>query len=91
MQSELKEKNWIKEQNYKNLHVLKNDLIEQLKIAKNSEAVLRKSLEKLQKDFNEKENFLKSFDEKFKLAEESLRLFYEAIRNKEHQINQEKV
>jgi len=91
LKSQLSEKEWINQQNYTNLQRLKEELAEQLKIAKTSELSLRKSLERMQNDFIEKEKILKGFDERYKLAEESLMLFYTAVKNKEDQINSERV
>lgn len=70
---------------------MKDELNEQLKIARASEANLRRSLENLQKNFQEKENILKAYDEKFKLAEESLQLFYMTVKYKEDEINMERL
>lgn len=91
LKSQISEKEWINQQNYVNLQRLKEELAEQLRIAKSSEVNLRKSLEKLQSDFVEKEKILKGYDERYKLAEESLMLFYTAVKNKEDQINAERV
>jgi DNA repair exonuclease SbcCD ATPase subunit len=91
LKQQLTERDWINQQNYLNLQNIKEELMEQLKIAKSSEVTLRKSLEKLQNDFLEKEKILKGYDERYKLAEESLMLFYVAVKNKEDQINSEKV
>lgn len=91
LKQQLTERDWINQQNYKNLQIMKEELMEQLNIAKASEVKLRRSLDKLQNDFIEKEIILKGYDQRYKLAEESLMLFYQAVKNKEDQINSEKV
>jgi superfamily II helicase len=91
LRNQIEEKEFLSEQNCKNMKVMKDELAEQLKIAKTSELALKRSLEKLQKDFQDKENVLKSFDDKFKLAEESLKLFYMTVKHKEDQINLERL
>ena len=87
----LDEKEWITEQNIKNLHMMKEELAEQLKITKASEFSFKRSLEKLQADFLEKEKVLKAYDDRYKLAEDSLTLFYTTVKYKEDQINSEKL
>ena len=87
----LEEIDWVNEQNYKNLQLMKDELQEQVKIAKASEICMRKSFTKLQTDFLEKEKVLKNYDEKFRLAEDSLKLFYITLKYKEDQINLEKL
>lgn len=91
LKQQLTERDWINQQNYINLQKIKEELMEQLKIAKSSEVTLRRSLDKLQSDFIAKEQILKGYDQRYKLAEESLMLFYQAVKNKEDQINSEKV
>ncbi|OMJ94728.1 hypothetical protein SteCoe_2070 [Stentor coeruleus] len=91
LKKQLDEKDFRNEQICKNLKLMKDELNEQLKIAKASEVNLRKSLENLQKDFQEKENTLKAYDEKFRLAEESLQLFYMTVKYKEDEINMERL
>jgi hypothetical protein len=71
--------------------MIKEELAEQLRITKQSEFALKKSLEKLSADFFEKEKILKGYDEKFQLAQESLKLFYATVKYKEEEINLERL
>ena len=91
LKKQIEEKDWIFEQNHKNLLLKKEELTEQLKITKSSELCLKKSWDRLNFENNEKEKLLNTFDEKFKLAEESLKLFYTTIKYKENEINSEKL
>lgn len=91
LQQVLDEKDHVSQQNMKNIQMAKDELAEQLRIAKTSEVSLRKTFNQLQSDFLEKEKILKNYDEKFKLAEDSLKLFYVTLKYKEDQINMEKV
>jgi hypothetical protein len=91
LRKQLDEKDWITEQNIRNMQKIKEELTDQLKISRSSEVNLKKRLENLQTEHNEKEKILKGYDEKFKLAEDSLKLFYSTVKYKEEQINSEKL
>jgi chromosome segregation ATPase len=91
LSKKVEEKEWIAENNMKNMQHIKEELIEQLKITRNSEVRLKASLEKVQNEIKDKETMLNGYMDKIQLAEDSLLLFYETVKGKEKEIMDQKL